>query len=47
MSAERWARFRLTIIISLVLFSLGIALGVRLGAIGALHHCGVIAAGGR
>lgn len=47
MNAERWARFRLTIIISLVLFSLGISLGIRLGAIGALHHCGVIAAGGR
>lgn len=47
MNAERLACLRLTIIISLVLFSLGIVLGVRLGAIGALHHCGVIAAGGR
>lgn len=47
MNAERWACLRLTIIISLVLFSLGISLGIRLGAIGALHHCGVIAAGGR
>lgn len=47
MSAEGWVCFRLTIIISLVLFGLGIVLGVRLGAIGALHHCGVIAAGGR
>lgn len=47
MNDDHWQRIRLTIIAGLAAVSLGIFLGIHIGATGTLQHCGVIAAGGR